>query len=284
VASRSGCILCLLFPTAPTPGQGPPRLLRNGHRKILRQKCSGRCLKLLPESRIVELYLHALMWRSASYIDFTRCRPFTSLSTFCFIFRSVPACVYFRLVISSRYPLLTAPTPRTPPQIDRPNSLHRHRSPSHSFSETCPAAAVQREATPWHHLVATPRGAVRSGNSMALCHALYSSAFSEPEHSPRSPSCAQPPRVVLQQRDNFWRAHPSPVAANTKLRISQACHSLSRQRGRPMLKGPQCLKIISVEGKKKWLWVPDGGLIPRKTGRVTVGRKTNLNLNAVPGV
>jgi hypothetical protein len=37
-----------------------------------------------------------------------------------------------------------------------------------------------------------------------------------------------------------------------------------------------CLKIIQI-----WSWTPDGGLTPRQTGRLTVGRNITLNLTLV---
>jgi hypothetical protein len=46
----------------------------------------------------------------------------------------------------------------------------------------------------------------------------------------------------------------------------------------PYKKG-KYLEIVSVEREINWLRVPDGGLIPGQTGRLTVGRKINLNLN-----
>jgi hypothetical protein len=40
------------------------------------------------------------------------------------------------------------------------------------------------------------------------------------------------------------------------------------------------LKNIPWKRKKNWWWVPDGGLIPGQTGRLTVGRKVTLTLDA----
>jgi hypothetical protein len=51
----------------------------------------------------------------------------------------------------------------------------------------------------------------------------------------------------------------------------------SRQRGRPTSTKPKISKK-QIENGKNWSWVPDGCLIPRRTGLQTVGRKITLTL------
>jgi hypothetical protein len=46
----------------------------------------------------------------------------------------------------------------------------------------------------------------------------------------------------------------------------------------PQEENRRCLKILSMEVKRKWLQVLDGGLIQGQTGRLTVDRKISLTL------
>jgi hypothetical protein len=48
------------------------------------------------------------------------------------------------------------------------------------------------------------------------------------------------------------------------------------QRGCPILKNHKYLKIISVERKINWLPVPDVGLIPGQTDRLTISPKITI--------
>jgi hypothetical protein len=42
------------------------------------------------------------------------------------------------------------------------------------------------------------------------------------------------------------------------------------------MKHRKYLKVIYIEEKETWSWVPDGGLIPGQTDRVTIGGKITV--------
>jgi hypothetical protein len=54
--------------------------------------------------------------------------------------------------------------------------------------------------------------------------------------------------------------------------------SLSRHRGRPTIRNHQLSKDNFHGSEKNWSRMPDGGMIPEQTDRLTVGRKIALAL------
>jgi hypothetical protein len=68
---------------------------------------------------------------------------------------------------------------------------------------------------------------------------------------------------------------PRVVVLEGKVALAQVSYRpvLSSERALHTIKNRKYLKIMSMEGKKNFSWVPDGGLIPGQTGRLTVGRK-----------